>query len=386
MLTATTSSRTRHPTEVDPRRSRSKGYIPTLDGWRAIAIIWVLSAHSQPWSFGWFSFSPVMDTGDRGVQLFFALSGFLICTRLLREEAGSKAISLKSFYIRRLFRIQPAAFTYLLVLVLLGMMGIIKLYFPGVVGAALMIRNYWPPKAVEGHWYSAHFWSLAVEEHFYLLLPGFLVLCRRRRLTILAVAVIACESWRLIVFQHPSLQRVGMLVHLRTDMTLGQILLGSVFAVALAENASFVTYVKRWLHPWVALLYAAVVFTRLGLHRSRFDHAILITVFPVLIIASVYHADTWLGRFLELPAVRFVGRISYSLYLWQMLFLNPFVTPAPGTFRANNTLCWSAAIACSIASYYLIEKPLISVGHRLAGHSRQIRAGDFKTVQRANAS
>ncbi len=386
MLAAMTSSQTRHSTQVDPRRSRSKGYIPTLDGWRAIAIIWVLFAHSQMWSFGWFSIGPLKETGDRGVQLFFALSGFLICTRLLKEEVVSKSISLKSFYIRRLFRIQPAALTYLLVIVVLGMIGIIKLYLPGVVGAALMIRNYWPPRPGPGQWYTAHFWSLAVEEHFYLLLPGFLVLCRKRRLAILSLAVIAIEFWRLVVFEHPSLQKLGMLVYLRTDVVIGQILLGSVFAVALAENPSFVAWVKRRLHPWVALLYTAVVFTRLGLHRSRFDHAILITVFPVLIIATVFHPDTWFSRLLELPAVRFVGRISYSLYLWQMLFLDPFVTPAPGTFKANNTLCWSAAIACAIASYYLIEKPLISVGHRLAGRSRQTQAVEIKTIQEANAS
>jgi len=386
MLAALNSSQTRHTTGPDPRRSHSKGYIPTLDGWRAIAIIWVLFAHSQVWSLGRFSIRPVVETGNRGVQLFFALSGFLICSRLLREEVASKSISLKSFYIRRLFRIQPAALTYLLVLVLLGAIGIIKLYLPGVIGAALMIRNFWPSTPAEGAWYTAHFWSLAVEEHFYLLLPGFLVLCRKRRLMILGLAVVAFEFWRQVVFNNPPLQRVGMLVDLRTDMVIGEILLGSVTAVALAEYPSFQTYVKRWLHPWLALLYTTAVFTYLSFHESRFNHAILITVFPVLIIATVFHAGTWVSRFLELAAVRFVGRISYSLYLWQMLFLDPFVTPARGTFRANNTLCWCAAIACSIASYYLVEKPLISVGHRLAARSQQSQMVNFKPVQGANVS
>jgi peptidoglycan/LPS O-acetylase OafA/YrhL len=153
-------SRERPATQAVKPRS---GYLPTLDGWRAIAILWVMEGHSKVWSHGGISNEWVRDTGYRGVQLFFALSGFLICTRLLREETRFGGISLRSFYTRRVFRIQPAAMTFLLVVVLLGVVGVLPQFWPGIVGAALMVRNIWPTNLAPGYWYTSHFWSLAVE-------------------------------------------------------------------------------------------------------------------------------------------------------------------------------------------------------------------------------
>ena len=71
-----------------------------------VAILWVLWSHSQPWKLGWFSNTWI--DGARGVRLFFALSGWLICNRLLRKEQRFGGISLRSFYTRRFFRLQPA--------------------------------------------------------------------------------------------------------------------------------------------------------------------------------------------------------------------------------------------------------------------------------------
>jgi peptidoglycan/LPS O-acetylase OafA/YrhL len=214
-----------------------RGYIATLDGWRAVAILWVIQAHSEPWRLGIFSNHWLIETGYRGVQLFFALSGFLICTRLLREEQLYSSISLRSFYIRRLFRIQPAAMTFLIVVVALTLLGVIPHFWSGILGAALMVRNIWPTKLSPGYWYTSHFWSLAVEEHFYLLLPAFLVLIRRYRLAILLAAAIALEIWRMVVLASARLQNgPEWQVEQRTDVALAGILLGSVFAVALTDR------------------------------------------------------------------------------------------------------------------------------------------------------
>lgn len=106
-----------------------------------------------------------------GVYLFFALSGLLICNRLLREEQIFGGISLRSFYARRLFRIQPAAMVYLAVVAILMLSGKIPEVWSTVLGAALMIRSLWPSGAID--WSTAHFWSLAVEEQFYLFCLDF---------------------------------------------------------------------------------------------------------------------------------------------------------------------------------------------------------------------
>jgi peptidoglycan/LPS O-acetylase OafA/YrhL len=305
-------------------------------------------------------------TGYRGVQLFFALSGFLICTRLLREEERFGSISLKSFYVRRVFRIQPAALTYLLVVVVLSLSGTIPRFWPGILGAVLMIRNIWPLGLEPGYWYTSHFWSLAVEEHFYLLLPGFLLLFRRRRFLILSMTAVALEVWRMVVMHTLWLQD-GTLWQLdqRTDVIMGGLLLGSVFAVAL-QQPRLLRAAMFVVRPWLALLYTAVVFVGVQLHHSQLAQTALITVYPVLIVSTVLHSKGLLGRCLELRPVRFLGRISYSVYLWQQLFFHGETQSPAGYFESHIVLCWGATFACALASYYLIETPLIRRGHGIA--------------------
>lgn len=345
---------------------KSLSYIPTLDGWRAIAILWVLIGHAQP-SIIRTHILTTLGSFD-GVYLFFALSGFLICTRLLREEAATGTISLKSFYMRRLFRIQPAALTYLLVISLLGLAHVIALRWLGVVSATLMLRNFFPALTLGlREWYSAHFWSLAVEEHFYLLFPLTLALIPRRRLGTLTAAVILLEIWHTIVGQHAALQRGIGYIQFRTDMAINFILVGCVFAVALT-HVRLAQFLERWLCPWVAVTFATLLFTLRSLRFPDLRHALLIVVFPLLIVSTSLHPKSLSGQILELPPLRFLGRISYSLYLWQQLFVFPAVLPASDTLHSHIFLCWAATFACALASYYLVERPCIPLGHRLTSH------------------
>jgi len=304
-----------------------------------------------------------VEYGGRGVSLFFALSGVLICTRLLREEAAHGAISVRSFYTRRLFRIQPAALTYLGALSLLMLAGVFPRMWKGTIGALLMVRNFFP--RVSGTWETGHFWTLALEEHFYLFLPGFLVLCKRYRLALMLVLVVAVAYWRNYVFEHPDLQGYCSLLYLRTDIAIDGILLGSIAALALAKP-QILRAAKALLVPWVALLYAAVVSVYFEMHHSRTEHFGMNTVYPLVIVATMLHPASLTCRILELAPVRYIGRISYSLYLWQQMFFNPDVVPAPGSFRSHVFLCWCAMFACALASYYLVETPLIRRGHRIA--------------------
>jgi peptidoglycan/LPS O-acetylase OafA/YrhL len=91
-----------------------------------------------------------------------------------------------------------------------------------------------------------------------------------------------------------------------------------------------------------------------------------ITVYPVLIAATALHPQSLMSKFLELAPVKFVGRISYSLYLWQQLFFHGDDLSASNFFHSHALISWSATFACAIASYYLIETPLIRRGHKIA--------------------
>src|SRR5438270_13567618 len=100
-------------------RQGRASYIPTLDGWRTIAVLMVIGFHGTPESAPWFS---IFNYGHHGVNIFFGISGFLICSRLLDEEARFGRISLKRFYLRRAFRILPPAFLYILFINLMALL------------------------------------------------------------------------------------------------------------------------------------------------------------------------------------------------------------------------------------------------------------------------
>jgi peptidoglycan/LPS O-acetylase OafA/YrhL len=252
---------------------------------------------------------------------------------------------------------------YLAVIALLMVVGMAPVGWKGIAGAVAMIRNVYPARG--GTWETQHFWSLAAEEHFYLFLPGFLVLWRQTRLAVMSALVVGFELWRIVLLGHPRLHGYGEVNFLRTDMVIGGILLGCAFALAL-DRPDMLAMAKRFLRPWLALLYAAVIFAVTATHQSRANHAMIISVYPVLIAATMLHAGSLTTRFLELAPVRFVGRISYSLYLWQMLFLNPYLTPEPHTFHLRTLTAYGATLVCAIASYYLVETPLIRGGHSIA--------------------
>jgi peptidoglycan/LPS O-acetylase OafA/YrhL len=329
-------------------------YLPSLDGWRAVAILWVLICHNQQFTVGKFSDLWLQWNGVRGVELFFALSGLLICNRLLLEERRYGGISLKSFYTRRLFRIQPAALTYLGVLMVLTLIGAQPHMWNALLGSALMIRNIWPMEPIT--WQTTHFWSLAVEEHF-----GFLVLCKRHRLKAMIALVAAFELWRIYYFRVPRPTKVDF----RTDVTVGYILMGCVFALAL-QRPRLRALAQRYLRPWAALLYTAAIFCLMDAHQSRVNHMLEVSVYPVLLTATMLHARSRTTQFLESAPLRFVGRISFSIYLWQQLFFYPYSPPAPGSLRSHVLLCWCMVFGLATASYYLVETPLIRRGHRIA--------------------
>jgi peptidoglycan/LPS O-acetylase OafA/YrhL len=174
-----------------------RGYLPTLDGWRAIAILAVIACHaSGSYFYPWGSYPSDSGLwiasllGDKGVEIFFAISGFLICTRLLQEHHDTGRIGLKSFYLRRAFRILPPYFLYLVILASIAAAGVVQVAPIEWWSCGFFFRNYIPDLAPPfSGWYTGHFWSLSIEEHFYLFWPLMLVLCGNARARSAVVAL-----------------------------------------------------------------------------------------------------------------------------------------------------------------------------------------------------
>lgn len=355
-------------------QSKSSGYIPTLDGWRAIAVFSVIAYHDHLYRVGRLSDSILHSYGYLGVDLFFAISGLLICTRLLEEEEVHGKIALKGFYIRRFFRILPPAYAFLFVLGCLRYFHIVHLGVWSWFSSLLFVNNYY--MAAVGNpditFYSNHLWSLAVEEHFYLLLPGILLLFPRRRTVFFACLTALSFIYSIGIYAHHSwwLAMGNGFSRFRTDMRIHALLFPALLAILL-RRPRFRRLCVLAVSPLVVVVFqlmAFQIFPAIGL-PSLFLLIVPCGI-PFLLVGTMLHPTSLLSRFLEIAPMRFLGRISYSIYLWQQLF---FIDQhenlrAKWPLGPLQSTAWSLALVLLIAtaSYYLLEKPLIRLGHRLA--------------------
>jgi peptidoglycan/LPS O-acetylase OafA/YrhL len=185
-------------------------YIPALDGWRAIAVGLVMGAHCVPalinsgWKVGKYA-AAGFERGGVGVDIFFCLSGYLISTILLREKERTKTIDFASFYIRRVFRIVPPVLLYLGVIFALRTLHFLPPSKTNdIIASLLFYRNY----SSGGDWYTGHFWSLAIEEQFYLVAPLFLLLLPVRKAIVASLTLILiCVATRYLEYREDLVYR-----------------------------------------------------------------------------------------------------------------------------------------------------------------------------------
>jgi peptidoglycan/LPS O-acetylase OafA/YrhL len=333
----------------------SEDYIPTLDGWRAIAISLVLLSHSSR------SSGLAEHLGFLGVALFFGISGYLICTKLLVERERTGTISLKSFYWRRAFRILPASLTYLAVIGFLGLLSLEQVKGRDIASGIFLFANYLPNK----HWDINHFWSLSMEEHFYLLWPMLLAWLGTKTARKAAVAAaIAIFCWRLWALSHSVIPGVAQLQ--RTDLRLDAFFIPCFLAILLRTDA-WRERARRWMGPLTVAALLGILFLLRQVHVtsdtfSSFRYLVQSCALPLVIISTVLRPASWMARLLELAPIRWIGRVSYSIYLWQMPFFN-----RGGWLGGHAHSVPAKLVALMVAatlSYYLIERPLIRFGRR----------------------
>jgi len=378
-----------HPAEGGMRLRRAAShYLPTLDGWRALAIGIVLLAHSAVSINAVWPVLPVPileHSGLFGVEIFFALSGFLITTWLIREEQQYGRICLTAFYTRRVFRILPAALALLLTVAILSARGVFPVTLGRWLSSLLFVANL---SHATGNWYLGHFWSLAVEEHFYLLWPAIFLLLRhnRRRFAFTVASGLVLALWRAIDFKYHLTITNFDLWWGRTDINADSITWGVSIALIYADSQwreKLLRFLGRAFVP-VGLVATVIACEWLPLPDWKLSMAALSVkaiAIPLLIVWTLTHTSAWPSRLLETAALRFVGLISYSLYLWQQLFCVETVSWVPGqhalqSFPAN-LLC---AFGCAVLSYLLIERPFIAKGRLFTA-----RIGRDGTARRAGA-
>jgi peptidoglycan/LPS O-acetylase OafA/YrhL len=349
---------------------RASDRIPALDGWRAVAILAVILSHAfilrdpPTRALRAVSYS-AGHLGGLGVALFFAISGYLITSLLLEEHKSAGRISLRGFYTRRAFRILPAAYLYLATLCAVSAGGwLAERLHPGeIASAVLLFNNYWADRS----WYTSHFWSLSMEEHFYLFWPAALACLGLRRAGWLAVALIALNAlWRPWSLAHISLPVPALQ---RTDMRLDAFLFACALAIALhgehrARILRFLT--NRWFQ-WPAAIALIVTWAWGAAHSAPSTETLVQSaLLPPLLVSVVFRPVSWPHRILETAPLRWIGRISYGLYLWQQLFLHAgsesMLAGAAQALIPHAAMIFAAATL----SYYGMERRLLDYGRRLS--------------------
>ena len=367
--------------------TRQPSYFPTLDGWRAIAILAVMLSHSRLLveAHGLFpshTAATIFSDLRLGVDLFFAISGFLITRLLVQESIRTGTISLRSFYVRRAFRILPVIVVYLLAVALMS------LWLPGLIApwefpaTILFARNYlmhWPGETTQ------QFWSLSVEEHFYLLWPPMLALVGPKEALRLAIfGVVSVAVWRAAdaryhLFSHVFNEDAGVLY--RSDTRCDALLAGAVAALALEQAQTLFNRVRSL--PVTACIFAATV-VAVGARAPALP-CVLVVLFPLLILSTICHPSSLASRLLESSSLRWLGRLSYSVYVWQTLFLQvPEVSfsiraagSSPARIAGAYLLDMGLIFLCALVSNKVVEGPLRRKGRELA------EAGDTSRVSAA---
>ena len=344
--------------------------IPCLDGLRACSILLVLLGHLR----GTHGFSALPglqllgDVANLGVRCFFIISGFLITHLLLKEFNQRGRISLKAFYVRRTFRIFPAFYTFFAVIVLLTLIGIISVPALDLACAGTYTINFLPRKA----WEVGHLWSLAVEEQFYLLWPICLVALGIKRSRNIAVAalvlapVLRIGTWYLL----PEYRSLITKAFPTICDTIATGCLLACFRDGLWKTGWYRTLLQSRGFVFIPAL---VLLSNMFASHTRPDLALGESIRNIGIALCIdwclRHAMSVPGRFLNWVPMVWIGALSYSLYLWQQIFLNRHSTAFVCSFPLNIVLAFGAAML----SYYLIERPFLRARVRLfpdSGHKR----------------
>jgi peptidoglycan/LPS O-acetylase OafA/YrhL len=348
-------------------------FYPQLDSLRAIAVLLVIISH-------WFSADHFLNrytaNGIMGVTLFFVLSGYLITSILLKNKAGVEAGSslrkaFKIFYIRRSLRIFPIYYLLLLIALVLGLSNVRESFWWHFFYGSNFY--FWVKGGFLGH--LSHFWSLAVEEQFYLVWPAIILLTPRRHLiyTLLVGILVA------VLFRYFIITDTSQMGRFLMPSSLDSFCIGGILVYGrLSERVWYAHFIKR-----KRLFVSLAFFLLLAVHLDFFSqlsraawmalYLLLISVaFGIIINRVACYVDTpVLKQFLDNPVLLYLGKISYGLYLFHNfvpylyglklpIFLQPY-----SMYIAQGLRLFLLILIASV-SWYLWEKPFLRFKERFS--------------------
>ena len=341
------------------------GYRPALTGIRALAVYIVVLFHSD---------IPLLESGYIGVDLFFVLSGFLVCNVLTDEYKKDGKLTLPKFYARRMRRLLPAmgamVLSVSLFFVLLQNTSERIKFVPSARSALLYFANwnfiiesadYFAPEAQTNPF--GHLWSLSIEEQFYLLFPIFFAIVyklTKRFSKHLLIAIPLCLLFASLFLQ-VRLSGNAARSYYGTDAKIYQLLAGAILAIWLRDRKSVFKISLRFVNGIgiISLFGFVLLASTLSARLSTSQIGIMATALGLLLIFSIECQQKGaLGRLFSIKPLVYLGNISYATYLWHW----PIIVILRQVFLVNPIVIAGFAVGLSTifasASYHMLEMPI----------------------------
>ena len=347
------------------------GTIAGLDGMRAIAVTVVFASHFSiglPWLDEQNWYGQFRRAGFLGVNMFFVLSGFLITYKLLETRHADGSLALRRFYVSRTARIFPAVLVFLVAHFIYAALsdyppfGRMRDEVIMVVSTIFQFANYAILSDTNLLEENGALWSLSVEGHFYILWPLFVFVLFRviKKISVSTALLIAMVPalylWLAWIFN----TRGYLSAYLRTDARIVSLVVGALGAAMWLKT--------KYVSPmFIRLLALPALVTMAGVYSiadgwepfiwdggmALFDIATLIVI--VSLAMGVFPASAVLTH----PSMKWIGKISYGLYIWQIPVLTLLHRHAPDiSSPVTAILAIALTVACGALSYYFIEQPV----------------------------
>jgi peptidoglycan/LPS O-acetylase OafA/YrhL len=355
--------------DTAPPAIKGTFHIPALDGLRAVAVMLVFIGHAN---------LPTVVGAGTGVTVFFFLSGYLITTLLRREHAQTGRVSVRDFYLRRALRILPPMYVFLIVAMVLTATGVVagRITWAGIAAAVLQYSNFIivfgdSSDLIPG---TGVLWSLAIEEHFYLVFPLLYValltrLSRKSQGAAIAVLCAAALVWRcvLVYWLGGDYDRAYYGTDTRVDSLLGGCLL-AVVANPMLDRVK--VRPARSLAVVVAGGLLVIAGEQLpGLLAATVGPTVQVIGLGIVFTAILSTPRSAIGRLLDWRPMAKLGVLSYSFYLFHALILTVVREHLGLGTAATALLAFIVTLAVCQAVHMLVEQPLARVRRRLT-HQR----------------
>lgn len=360
------------PLYLTPERTpASHGYVPSLDGLRALSILFVMVGHLV---------SGKLAPGGFGVQVFFVISGFLIARLMLAEQKETGGVSLPRFYLRRFLRLYPVTLVYSLAVVGVFLATGLAFHWGELFSVLGYYSNYyylWYERVHPGtpDLPFGIFWSLAVEEHFYLLFPPLFLLLKGRADRLFWAMLAVCAGGLVLRLVAGSLDPqliASRALYYRTEFRIDAIAWGVLLAAA-CETGWGRALLARLAQPAAFGLGLALLASTFVLRdpffretwRYSLQGASLFVLFAGVLFSPRYRR---VQQALNLAPIVWIGRLSYSLYVWHLCTpdLSRALLPHAGP-AVQIAAQFALSFLLAALSYYGLEQPLARWRRRLGG-------------------